>query len=436
MTGPRDIRALRIHDRDDLRLDQEPGPAARPGEALVDVAFGGVCGSDLHYWRDGAVGTSILRAPMILGHEVVGRVAVPAADGSGPPAGQAVAVHPARSCGHCPWCRGGQPNLCPDTRYLGSAAQFPHTDGGFADQIAVPSARLIPLPDSLDLRRASLAEPAGIAWHALDRAEAVGAPIAGAHVLVVGGGPIGLLVAAVARYRGAASVTVADVQDRPLAMARDLGVDALHARDLPDGADLARSDNSKNRSGVASGRVADLTSDQADPDNSKNRSDHGATESGAAPASAHSAESDNSKNRGEPGAAPARASGGRPLPSDSSKNPAPQVVVESSGTVPGLGSAIRAARPGGTVVAVGQVPAGDVSVPASLVVTRELTVTGSLRLIEIESAVAFLGDPRAVVDPIVSDVFPAGDAVAAFAVAADPGRSSKVLLDFSGGDNP
>jgi threonine dehydrogenase-like Zn-dependent dehydrogenase len=360
VTGPGDIRALRIHDRDDLRLDREPAPVARPDEALVDVAFGGVCGSDLHYWRDGAVGTSVLRAPMILGHEVVGRVAVPAADGSGPAAGQAVAIHPARSCGHCPWCRGGQPNLCPETRYLGSAAQFPHTDGGFADQIAVPSARLIPLPDPLDLRRASLAEPAGIAWHALDRAEAVGSALAGAHVLVVGGGPIGLLVAAVARYRGAASVTVADVQDRPLAVARELGVKAVHARDLSDGADLGTSDNSKRR--------------------------------------------------------------------------VPDIVVESSGTVPGLGSAIRAARPGGTVVAVGQVPAGDIAVPASLVVSRELILTGSLRLIEIESAVAFLADPDAVVDPIVSDVFPAGAAVEAFAVAADPARSSKVLLDFTADD--
>jgi threonine dehydrogenase-like Zn-dependent dehydrogenase len=379
LTGPRDIRALRIHDRDDLRLDQEPAPVARSEEALVDVAFGGVCGSDLHYWRDGAVGTSVLRAPMILGHEVVGRVAVPAADGSGPVAGQAVAVHPARSCGHCQWCVSGQPNLCPETRYLGSAAQVPHTDGGFADQIAVPAARLIPLPDTLNLRRASLAEPAGIAWHALDRAEAVGTPIAGAHVLVVGGGPIGLLVAAVARYRGAASVTVADVQDRPLAVARELGVAAVHARDLADGAELARSDNSKNGEGF--------------------------------------------------GAVPAPVS--RTPQSDNSKTQAPGVVVESSGTVPGLGSAIRAARPGGTVVAVGQVPAGDVAVPASLVVTRELTLTGSLRLIEIENAVTFLADPRAVVDPIVSDVYPAGQAAEAFAVAADPARSSKVLLDFT-----
>ena len=344
-----DVRALRVHGRDDLRLDRAAPPVPGAGEALVDVAYGGVCGSDLHYWHDGAVGTSVLQAPMILGHEVVGRVAKGAADGSGPAAGQAVAIHPARSCGHCEWCLSGRANLCPDTRYLGSAAQFPHTDGGFADQIAVPAARLIPLPASLELRRASLAEPAGIAWHALDRAEAVGAPIPGADVLVVGGGPIGLLVAAVARYRGAASVTVADVQDRPLAMARELGVNAIHARDLADGAEA-----------------------------------------------------------GTPG-----------------------IVVESSGTVAGLGSAIRAARPGGTVVAVGQVPAGDIAVPASLCVSRELTLTGSLRLIEIEHSVAFLADPRAVVDPIVSDVFPADQALEAFAVAADPGRSSKVLLDFS-----
>jgi threonine dehydrogenase-like Zn-dependent dehydrogenase len=342
-----DIRALRIHGAGDLRLDQEPPPVVGPDEALVDVAYGGVCGSDLHYWREGAVGTSVLRGPMILGHEVVGRVAVAAADGSGPVVGQAVAIHPARSCGQCQWCLGGAANLCPETRYLGSAAQWPHTDGGFADQIAVPAGRLIPLPDGLDLRRASLAEPAGIAFHALDRAEAVGAPIGGAHVLVVGGGPIGLLVAAVARYRDAASVTVADVQERPLKVARELGVQAVHARDLPDG----------------------------------------------------------------------------PTP--------PDIVVESSGTVPGLASAIRSARPGGTVILLGQVPAGDIAVPASLCVTRELTLTGSLRLIEIERSVAFLADPRAVVDPIVSDVFPAGRAADAFALAADPARSSKVLLDFS-----
>ncbi|HEY0717817.1 MAG TPA: alcohol dehydrogenase catalytic domain-containing protein [Streptosporangiaceae bacterium] len=388
MPSQPDVRTLRIHGRDDLRLDRDPAPVAASGEALVDVGFGGVCGSDLHYWRDGAVGNSVLRAPMILGHEVVGRVAVAATDGSGPPAGQAVAVHPARSCGHCPWCISGRANLCPDTRYLGSAAHTPHTDGGFADRIAVPSARLIPLPDTLDLRRASLAEPAGIAWHALDRAEAVGAPVAGAHVLVIGGGPIGLLVAAVARYRDAASVTVADVQDHPLAVAAALGMRAVHARDLPDG---------------------------------------------AAPAGANPPAGANSPAGANPAAGP-HPSGPNPADHDNSKIiEAPDIVVESSGTVPGLGSAIRSARPGGTVVAVGQVPAGDIAVPASLCVARELTLTGSLRLLEIERSVAFLADPRALVDPIITDVFPAGRAAEAFAVAADPARSSKVLLDFSAG---
>ena len=345
------VRAVRIHAKDDLRLDRVPEPAASPDQAVVEVCYGGVCGSDLHYWRDGSVGTSVLRAPMVLGHEIVGRVAVPAGDGSGPPAGQAVAVHPARTCGRCRWCTGGAANLCPDGRYLGSAAQWPHTDGGFADRIAVPSARLVPLPGTLGLRRAALAEPAGIAWHATDRAQAVGAAIAGANVIVVGGGPIGLLVAAVARHRGAATITVTDRHERPLEVAAAVGADhAVLAADLE-------------------------------------------------------------RQPGRPGA---------------------DIAFESSGSAPGLSAAIRAARRGGTVVVVGQPPAGDVPVPASLCVAHELTMTGSLRLTsELDDAVAFLADPRPPVGPIVTHVFPAGRAAEAFALAADPARSSKVLLDFS-----
>lgn len=345
------VRALRIHAKDDLRLDVVPEPAPGPGQAVVDVSYGGVCGSDIHYWRDGSVGTSVLRGPMVLGHEIVGRVAEPAGDGSGPAAGQAVAVHPAWTCGRCRWCTSGAANLCPDGRYLGSAAQWPHTDGGFADRMAVPSSRLVPIPETLGLRRASLAEPAGIAWHATDRAQAVGAAIVGANVIVIGGGPIGLLVAAVARYRGAATVTVTDVHEWPLKVAAAIGADrAVLAGDL----------------------------------------------------------------------------GHQPSPAGA------DIAFESSGSVPGLSTAIRSARRGGTVVVVGQPPGGDVRVPASLCVAHELTMTGSLRLTsELNDAVTFLADPRAQVDPIITDVFPAGRAAEAFALAADPGRSSKVLLDFS-----
>jgi threonine dehydrogenase-like Zn-dependent dehydrogenase len=345
------VRALRIHAKGDLRLDRVPEPVAGPGQAVVDVCYGGVCGSDIHYWRDGAAGTSILRGPMVLGHEIVGRVARPAGDGPGLVAGTPVVVHPARACGRCRWCGSDAANLCPDGRYLGSAARWPHTDGGFADRIAVPAARLVPVPETLGLRRASLAEPAGIAWHAVGRAQAAGAPVAGANVLVVGGGPIGLLIAAVAKYRQAATVMVTDVHERPLALAAAVGADATVAA-----ADLAR----------------------------------------------------------EPGRIGA------------------DIAFECSGSPPGLATAIRAARRGGTVVVVGQPPAGDVPVPASLCVAHELTVTGSLRMEpELGEAVAFLADPRARVGAIVTDVFPAGRAIEAFTLAADPARSGKVLLDFT-----
>ena len=79
----------------DLRIEDVPLAAPGPDEAVVEVAYGGICGSDLHYWLHGAAGESILKAPMVLGHEISGTVVVAAADGTGPAAGTPVAVHPA-----------------------------------------------------------------------------------------------------------------------------------------------------------------------------------------------------------------------------------------------------------------------------------------------------------------------------------------------------
>ena len=148
-------RALRVHGPGDLRLEEVPVPITGDHEALVKIGYGGICGSDLHYARDGAVGLFVLRDPMVLGHEVVGTVARAAADGSGPGEGQAVAIHPATSCGTCRWCLGGESRLCPQARYLGSAAHRPHTDGGFTDLLSVGTHRLVPVPDGLALRRAA-----------------------------------------------------------------------------------------------------------------------------------------------------------------------------------------------------------------------------------------------------------------------------------------
>jgi len=216
-------RAVTVLGAGRLAVCDWPDAQPSPGDAVVNVAYGGVCGSDVHYWRRGEVGESVLVDPMVLGHEIVGTVGLAAADGSGPPAGTPVAVHPAQTCGVCTRCLEGRDNLCPRLRYLGSAARRPHTQGGLAQRLLVPGYRLVTIPPGLGLRTAALAEPASVARHALARAESLGGGVAGRHVLVTGAGPIGLLVVALAHIGGAAEVTVTDLFPHPLRTARQVG---------------------------------------------------------------------------------------------------------------------------------------------------------------------------------------------------------------------
>jgi len=212
--------AVVAHGADDLRVEQLPVPTAGPDDAVIRIAYGGICGSDLHYWTHGAAGESILHDPMVLGHEVVGTVETAAADGSGPAVGALVAVHPATPKPvqgvRYPESR---PNLAPGTSYLGSAAHRPHTQGAFAERVALPTRMLRELPAGLSLRDAALAEPASVAWHAVSRA----GDVSGKTVLVVGAGPIGALVVAVLKRAGAARIVAVDLHENPLRIARELG---------------------------------------------------------------------------------------------------------------------------------------------------------------------------------------------------------------------
>jgi L-iditol 2-dehydrogenase/L-idonate 5-dehydrogenase len=106
-------------------------------------------------------------------------------------------------------------------RYLGSAAHSPHTDGGFASEIVVRASNLRALPPSISLERFAMTEPASVAWHAISRVTT----IAGARVLVIGAGPIGLALVAVLRLFTPSHITVVDLHERPLAIARSLGAD-------------------------------------------------------------------------------------------------------------------------------------------------------------------------------------------------------------------
>lgn len=224
------MHACVVHGAGDLRVQEWPAAEPGVGEVAIAVRLGGICGSDLHYFHRGAVGDFQVRQPMVLGHEVVGHISALGPASDGPPVGTAVAVHPATPCGDCDECRQGRRNVCARTRYLGSAARIPHVQGGFTQHLVVPAAQVRELPTGLDLRRAVLAEPLSVALHAVHRA----GDVRGLRVLVTGAGPIGCLVAAVLRHRGAAEVIVTDLLDQPLAVASRVGATHTVRADRPD----------------------------------------------------------------------------------------------------------------------------------------------------------------------------------------------------------
>lgn len=204
------------HGRRDLRIESLADPPLERGEVRVAVAFGGICGSDLHYYHRGAVGDFALREPMTLGHEISGTVIESAPDVVGLAPGTKAALDPSRPCLSCSFCRAGRSNLCANMQFLGSAARFPHVQGGFAQHLVLRHDQIIPVPQDTDLLRLSVAEPLSVALHAVARAGV----LTGKRVLVTGSGPIGLLTVRAARLAGALDIVSTDIADAPLEIAR------------------------------------------------------------------------------------------------------------------------------------------------------------------------------------------------------------------------
>jgi len=155
----------------------------------------------------------------VLGHEVVGIVTQGARDGSGHPVGSRVAIHPGGTGGPEAVFPEGRANLSDRATYLGSAARLPHTAGAFADRVVLPSSMIRLVPKGLALRDAAVAEPASVAWHAVQRA----GDVAERRVVVLGCGPIGALIVGVLARAGAAEIIAVDMHELPLGIARELG---------------------------------------------------------------------------------------------------------------------------------------------------------------------------------------------------------------------
>ena len=225
------MKACVLHAPKDLRFEEIADDELGEGDVRVDVAAGGICGSDLHYFFHGGFGTVRLKQPMILGHEVSGTIGAIGSGVRSVKVGQLVAVDPGIACGTCRYCQDGLQNQCLDMRFFGSAMRFPHVQGAFRQSLTIGERQARVLPATVTASQAAFAEPLAVALHAMTR---VGA-LLGKRVLVTGAGPIGALTVAAARMCGAAEIVAVDVAKAPLAAALKMGADhAIDASADPD----------------------------------------------------------------------------------------------------------------------------------------------------------------------------------------------------------
>jgi L-idonate 5-dehydrogenase len=348
MNAPATALSATLYAAEDLRMvEATPGPLA-PGMVRVRFGAGGICGSDMHYFRHARTGDFVVEQPLVLGHEVAGEVVQIAGDAPGLAVGDRVAVNPSRWCGRCARCVEGRHNLCENVYFMGSASKKPHMQGGFASLFDAIPAQCVKVPADIPYTAAALAEPLAVCLHAVRRA----GPVEGRRGLLFGAGPIGLLTLLAARLAGMAEIAVVDVAAAPLAFAERLGADQV--------VDVSGGDGDLRE--LAAARSFD-------------------------------------------------------------------VAFEVSGTAAGLASAIAGVRRGGTVVQVGNLPGGQIPVPANAVMAKEIDLRGSFRFgEEFAEAVRLIVEGKVDVLALVTGERPLSTAPDAFRLALDRSRSVKVVL--------
>jgi L-iditol 2-dehydrogenase len=216
---PRTMRASVLSAPKKVVVEERPVPRPGPREVLVEVGSVGVCGSDVHYYEHGRIGEFVVRRPLVLGHEAGGRIVATGEGVDETRVGQRVAIEPGVPCRRCRYCRAGRYNLCPDVRFFAT----PPVDGAFCEYVVIADDFAHVVPDSLSDDAAGLVEPLSVGVWACRTARVA----SGGSLLVAGAGPIGLLVAQVARAVGVTQIVVSDIDEQRRGLAERLGATAV-----------------------------------------------------------------------------------------------------------------------------------------------------------------------------------------------------------------
>ncbi len=218
------MKAAVLHGAQDIRVERFEMPELLPGMVLLKIKRVGICGSDVHYFKDGYCGAFVPSKPFILGHELTAEViAVNANITNTLPIGARVTVNPARACGSCNFCRSDQSNLCRNTIMLGSGSTSPPTNGAMAEFLTVHIDQCHLLPAGMDDGLGAMIEPIAVGLHAIKKAGTV----KGKRILITGGGTIGLLTAILAKAFIAEKVVMTDLIDERRNLALTCGVDLV-----------------------------------------------------------------------------------------------------------------------------------------------------------------------------------------------------------------
>lgn len=208
-------KAAVLQETRKIGFEERPVGRLGPGDVLVKVMAVGVCGSDVHFFEHGRIGSRRVEFPHVLGHECAGVVVSVGDKVTRWKPGDRVAVEPGIACFRCAYCKAGKYNICPEVKFLSA----PPTDGAFTEYLVHPDHLLHAIPGHLSFDTASLAEPLSVGLHAVERA-GVGP---GSTVLITGLGPIGQTALIAALAYGAKTVIVSDIEPFRLELARKLG---------------------------------------------------------------------------------------------------------------------------------------------------------------------------------------------------------------------